>query len=162
MIYGFHSDGTECHSQHCALPHVPINEGMDLTRRPAEGVLPPPLNRPRREEYEGRWPVNEMERAVRRADVLAPLSAEEARQRASNRAAALHSIVEGETVGQWRAREAERIAQAFHETYERLAPEHGYQTRKESAKPWAEVPPENAGLMVAVCMELLERGVISA
>lgn len=34
MIYGFHVDGSECHSQHCALKHVPFNEGMDT--RPSE------------------------------------------------------------------------------------------------------------------------------
>jgi len=49
---------------------------------------------------------------------------------------------------------AERIAQKFHEVYERLAPQFGYVTRKESAKPWAEVPENNRNLMIAVCEEL--------
>jgi hypothetical protein len=35
VIYGFHADGSECHSRHCALKHVPLNEGMD-TRPSAE------------------------------------------------------------------------------------------------------------------------------
>ena len=46
--------------------------------------------------------------------------------------------------------EAERIARLFHETYERLAPEFGYETRKASAKPWEEVPENNRKLMIAV------------
>jgi len=55
---------------------------------------------------------------------------------------------------------AERIAQAFHETYERLAPNHGYTTREAGAKPWSEVPANNRALMAAVVGELLDRGVI--
>lgn len=56
--------------------------------------------------------------------------------------------------------DAERIAQAFHETYERLAPEHGYETREASAKPWSEVPEQNRNLMIAVVSELLDRDII--
>lgn len=55
--------------------------------------------------------------------------------------------------------DAERIARAFHETYERLAPAHGYETRKASAVPWADVPDRNRALMVAVVAELLDRDV---
>lgn len=55
---------------------------------------------------------------------------------------------------------AEEIAQAFHETYERLAPGHGYETREASAKPWADVPEQNKGLMIAVVRELLRKGII--
>lgn len=54
----------------------------------------------------------------------------------------------------------EQIAQAFHETYERLAPDHGYETREASAKPWDEVPESNRNLMVAVAAELVDAGVI--
>lgn len=54
--------------------------------------------------------------------------------------------------------EAEKLAQRFHETYERLAPSFGYETRKESAKPWSEVPEKNKKLMIAVCAELLGLG----
>jgi hypothetical protein len=50
---------------------------------------------------------------------------------------------------------AEDLARLFHETYERLAPQYGYETRKESAKPWEEVPDQNRRLMVAVCEELI-------
>ncbi len=57
--------------------------------------------------------------------------------------------------------DAEVLAQSFHETYERLAPLFGYETRKDSAVPWAEVPERNRGLMVAVCAELLETGPLS-
>ena len=49
---------------------------------------------------------------------------------------------------------AEQLAQKFHEAYERLAPSFGYETRKDSAKPWSEVPEQNKQLMIAVCAEL--------
>lgn len=52
------------------------------------------------------------------------------------------------------AHNAERIAQRFHETYERLAPSFGYSTREASAKPWADVPVENRRLMIAVADEI--------
>lgn len=53
---------------------------------------------------------------------------------------------------------AERLAKRFHDAYERLAPEHGYETRKESAKLWDEVPEQNRSLMIAVCQELIDEG----
>lgn len=56
---------------------------------------------------------------------------------------------------------AELIAKAFHEAYEELAPDHGYETREASRKPWTDVPEQNRGLMVAVVARLLERGVIT-
>ena len=52
------------------------------------------------------------------------------------------------------AGDAEALAQRFHETYERLAPSFGYETRKESAKPWCDVPEQNRRLMIAVCAEI--------
>lgn len=55
---------------------------------------------------------------------------------------------------------AERVAEAFHEAYERLARDHGYVTRERSAVPWAEVPEDNKGLMIATAHDLLDRGVI--
>lgn len=57
---------------------------------------------------------------------------------------------------------AEILAEKFHETYERLAPEYGYRTREASAKPWAEVPENNKALMVAVASELLSRVSVTA
>ena len=51
---------------------------------------------------------------------------------------------------------AELLAKMFHETYERLAPQHGYETRKESAKPWIDVPERNKALMIAVCSEIIK------
>lgn len=51
---------------------------------------------------------------------------------------------------------AEQMAERFHETYERLAPDYGYETRRDSAVPWPEVPDQNRALMVAVCKEILE------
>lgn len=52
---------------------------------------------------------------------------------------------------------AETLAQLFHETYERRAPEFGYETRKATALPWEEIPEDNANkrLMIAVAGEVL-------
>jgi hypothetical protein len=52
---------------------------------------------------------------------------------------------------------AEGLAAAFHETYERLAPEHGYKTREASAVPWHQVPAANRSLMRAVAAEIIMR-----
>jgi len=57
-------------------------------------------------------------------------------------------------------RKAEQIAQAFHEAYERLAPDFGYETRPESATAWEKVPAPNRALMIAVVQELLDQGVV--
>lgn len=54
----------------------------------------------------------------------------------------------------------EFIAKRFHEVYERLAPDYGYETRKASAKPWDEVPQNNRRLMVATVAELRKEGTI--
>jgi hypothetical protein len=56
---------------------------------------------------------------------------------------------------------AEQIAREFHATYERFAPDHGYETRVESAVPWSRVPKSNRDLMVATAEDLLRRGVIA-
>lgn len=56
---------------------------------------------------------------------------------------------------------AERIAREFHETYERLAPDHGYETRADSRVQWSNVPDNNRSLMVAVVDDLLRRGIVS-
>lgn len=58
--------------------------------------------------------------------------------------------------------DAEQIAEAFHESYERFAPLVGYDTREESRTDWENVPIENRTLMVAVAADLLDRGVIRA
>ena len=55
---------------------------------------------------------------------------------------------------------AERIAIAFHETYENFAPNYGYKTRDASAVPWPMVPEPNKALMIAVVADLLDREVI--
>lgn len=55
----------------------------------------------------------------------------------------------------------ERIARAMHDTYERLAPDHGWQTQDATrAKPWEEVPEHNRTLMLATVAGLLDAGVI--
>jgi len=56
---------------------------------------------------------------------------------------------------------AMRIAQAFHESYERLAPEHGYETREASAVAWENVPARNKALMIATVLDLITRGEIA-
>ena len=50
---------------------------------------------------------------------------------------------------------ARELARQFHQAYERLAPQFGHETRKESAVPWDKVPEKNRSLMTAVCGELL-------
>lgn len=52
---------------------------------------------------------------------------------------------------------AEELAQFFHETYEELAPDFGYTTRKSSAVPWSEVPEPNRSLMIAVAQKVLDK-----
>ena len=54
----------------------------------------------------------------------------------------------------------EQVAKAFHDTYERLAPQHNYHTRRASAKPWEDVPENNRSLMIEVVSELRAEGVI--
>ncbi len=49
----------------------------------------------------------------------------------------------------------EQVARLFHEAYERLATSFGYETRKQSAVPWEDVPEPNKSLMVAVAGEVL-------
>lgn len=55
---------------------------------------------------------------------------------------------------------AEMIAGIFHATYETLAPEHGYQTRPESATDWDKVPKNNRALMIATVQNMLDMRVI--
>lgn len=52
---------------------------------------------------------------------------------------------------------AEELAQLFHETYEELAPNYGYSTRKSSAVAWKDVPEPNKSLMIAVAEKILEK-----
>jgi hypothetical protein len=47
------------------------------------------------------------------------------------------------------------LARFFHQEYERLAPDYGYETKKESAVPWEQVPLPNRRLMVAVAESIL-------
>lgn len=49
----------------------------------------------------------------------------------------------------------EAVAELFHTTYERLAPAFGYETRRESAVSWEQVPEANKRLMIAVAAEVL-------
>ena len=56
---------------------------------------------------------------------------------------------------------ADLIAGVFHATYETLAPEHGYETRKESAVAWEDVPENNRALMIHTVQNMLDLGTIS-
>ena len=58
--------------------------------------------------------------------------------------------------------EAERVAAAFHASYERQAPHFGYRTREASAVPWEQVPDANRALMVSVVQDLLDRGFVAS
>jgi hypothetical protein len=58
--------------------------------------------------------------------------------------------------------EAEFIAASFHNAYERLAPEFGYETRPASAVVWSAVPENNRLLMTATVRQLLDEGKIHA
>lgn len=51
---------------------------------------------------------------------------------------------------------AEALARRFHDAYERLAPEYGYETRPETRTFDPTTP--NGRLMVAVCERLLREG----
>jgi hypothetical protein len=57
--------------------------------------------------------------------------------------------------------DAEKIAERFHESYERHAPLVGYETREESRTDWENVPLENRTLMIAVAADLLKQGIIA-
>lgn len=50
---------------------------------------------------------------------------------------------------------AEQLACQFHLAYERLAVAHDYETRKESAVPWKDVPEKNRNLMIEVCKNVM-------
>lgn len=56
--------------------------------------------------------------------------------------------------------EAESLARQFHEAYERLAPQFGYETRTETRQFDPESP--NGRLMIAVCAALRERRLAAA
>jgi caspase domain-containing protein len=51
--------------------------------------------------------------------------------------------------------DAESVAKLFHETYERLAPTFGYETRVDTRVTWEQVPEQNKRLMIATITEVL-------
>jgi len=57
----------------------------------------------------------------------------------------------------WCGKNAEELARLFHETYEQLAPSFGYQTRRESATSWDQVPENNRKLMIATAVRVLKQ-----
>jgi hypothetical protein len=52
-------------------------------------------------------------------------------------------------------RDGESVARLFHETYERLAPAFGYETRKDTKV--FDANSKNGRLMIAVCESVLKR-----
>ncbi len=50
----------------------------------------------------------------------------------------------------------ETMAMDFHFAYEQLAPNFQYDTRKESAVSWDQVPKNNKELMIATCSKILK------
>lgn len=54
------------------------------------------------------------------------------------------------------------IAEWFHTYYEMLSPAYGYETRRDSAVPWADVPENNKLLMLHTVKALLKAGYIEA
>lgn len=52
------------------------------------------------------------------------------------------------------------IAREFHDAYERLAPQFGWNTQQVSKTVWEALPENQRRLMVATVAELLERGVV--
>lgn len=127
------------------------------------------------------WPIPPLQRVSYHVKALVDTGALELRRRDMNRGAVEHFYAVSEDyllAGQAEAAQrmraavsrlaaagpdhAAQLAQLFHETYERLAPAFGYETREASAKPWAEVPDTNKRLMIAVCGEVLETFALQA
>jgi hypothetical protein len=52
--------------------------------------------------------------------------------------------------------EAIKLARLFHDTYERLAPSYGYETREETRQ--FDENSKNGQLMIATCKEIIGRG----
>lgn len=55
------------------------------------------------------------------------------------------------------ALDAEKLARLFYGTYERLAPEHGFQGGEEETVPWDELPDDEKALTIAVAEVVLKR-----
>lgn len=58
-------------------------------------------------------------------------------------------------------RDAERIARAFHEEYEQMAPAYGWETQKKSRVAWDDLPDNQRKLMVHVVGNLLAADVFA-
>ena len=52
------------------------------------------------------------------------------------------------------------IARRFHERYEQLAPDHGYETRHNTRVAYADLPPELTGLVNDVVRHLIDEDTI--
>lgn len=54
-----------------------------------------------------------------------------------------------------------QVARAFHVAYEKLAPEHGYETREDTRIAWEALRDNHRALMIHVVKQLEDDGVIS-
>jgi hypothetical protein len=59
------------------------------------------------------------------------------------------------------AQQVTAIARAFHDRYEALSGQHGWETQERTRVAWEDLPEENRSLMIAVVRELLRDGVIA-
>lgn len=112
-------------------------------------------------EYRARVAAERDAEDARRAEAHAVADAEQAER---ERDEAVRSVEDQrQRIGAWSAqwssrvatleaalRDPEALARQFHNTYERLAPLFGYETRQESAVPWDQVPEPNRLLMIEV------------
>jgi hypothetical protein len=51
----------------------------------------------------------------------------------------------------------EKLAELFHETYERLAPAFGWKTKRGCNVPFERLPERNKALMIATCQTVLNK-----
>ena len=70
-----------------------------------------------------------------------------------------HTLIESKKENKEQTKEitSDDLAKFFHDTYERLAPEYSYKTKKETAVDWDKVPENNKNLMKAVAQEVIDK-----
>lgn len=56
----------------------------------------------------------------------------------------------------------DQLAELFHTVYEQVAPQFGYETRRETAVPWDELPHPHRQMMIAVASQVLGQLVLTA
>lgn len=56
----------------------------------------------------------------------------------------------------------DQLAELFHTTYEQVTPQFGYETRRETAVPWDELPHPHKQMLIAVATQVLGQLVLAA